>query len=240
MFEVKQVKQLTFRLIIAVVTFLTGVSLATFYVVRLFKEEGGSQQSHSLSCFPGNAVRINAANTQPTSYFPVGMFSENAYRDQFLAKHYSKNLSAMAEPSLLSSPGNAQEGYRFLWLRTFDKPVAIRLWRSGREQHISIKKLDGAGGYEPGDLIDSRSRPLTDAEWLTFTSLLERTCFWNLKSADESEGTDGSQWIIEGAKEGYYHIVDRHSPKGGDYRELGLYLLRLADLNDSGVDAELG
>jgi hypothetical protein len=36
---------------------------------------------------------------------------------------------------------------------------------------------------------------------------------------------DGAQWIIEGARNGTYHIVDRWSPEDGEIRALGLLIL---------------
>ncbi len=39
--------------------------------------------------------------------------------------------------------------------------------------------------------------------------------FWNLPTLQPSDGTvglDGAQWIIEGAKDGRYHVIDRWSP----------------------------
>jgi hypothetical protein len=50
--------------------------------------------------------------------------------------------------------------------------------------------------------------------------------FWELVTHEDSvdSGPDGSQWIIEGTKDGKYHVVDRWSPKGGPIRTLGLAL----------------
>lgn len=53
--------------------------------------------------------------------------------------------------------------------------------------------------------------------------------FWSL-GLDDKAGDDGAQWIIEGVKDGKYHLVDRWSPKDGQVRELGLMLLDMANL----------
>jgi hypothetical protein len=36
---------------------------------------------------------------------------------------------------------------------------------------------------------------------------------------------DGAQWIIEGVRNGSYHIVDRWSPTNGEIRALGLFMV---------------
>ena len=123
------------------------------------------------------------------------------------------------------------ERYRFLWLRSFHHPVAVRIWKSGDEHFISVKETNGAGGYEPYQLILDRTRMLAPAEWAEFIRLLDQTCYWELESEDENiEGNDGARWILEAVKGGRYHIVDRWSPDGGTYREACMYALKLSEL----------
>jgi hypothetical protein len=61
---------------------------------------------------------------------------------------------------------------------------------------------------------------------------LDSANFWNtptLPDADENAvELDGAQWIIEGIRNGKYHIVDRWSPEAGDaVREIGITALKL-------------
>jgi hypothetical protein len=140
--------------------------------------------------------------------------------DDFKAKWYSSQLRAMNEPSLLSMASDpASYSYRFLWLRTFNHPIAVR--------------MSGAGGYSPGVLTEDKSRPLTAAEMAPFLSEVEKLGFWTAPNpVNDQEGTDGSQWIIEGVRGGKYHVVDRWSPKRGVVHDLGLFLaFQLGKLN---------
>ena len=59
-----------------------------------------------------------------------------------------------------------------------------------------------------------------------------------MPTEDSRLGNDGAQWILEGMKDGRYHVVDRWSPDGGDYRAACLHLLKLSGLgvNPKGVD----
>jgi hypothetical protein len=95
---------------------------------------------------------------------------------------------------------------------------------------ISVKELDGAGGYEPGKLKLDRKRELTLEEWSGFMRHLDDSCYWQLLSQDHADGNDGSQWIFEGIKGGRYHVVDRWTPQNGSYRELCLFMLQLSGL----------
>jgi hypothetical protein len=48
--------------------------------------------------------------------------------------------------------------------------------------------------------------------------------FWKEPTEVDSRGCDGSEWVLEGAAAGKYHVVDRW--EGGSLRPLGEYLLK--------------
>ncbi|HXQ97339.1 MAG TPA: hypothetical protein VN774_02765, partial [Candidatus Limnocylindrales bacterium] len=61
-------------------------------------------------------------------YFPDRVFHEDSTLNKALDSWYSGQLKALKEPSLWElSQKSKQQVYRFLWLRTFDHPVAIRV-----------------------------------------------------------------------------------------------------------------
>src|ERR1700682_2295120 len=72
-------------------------------------------------------------------YFPKGAFedsSESGWFQGFKERWYAKHLRSMHEPSLFeASKDNSLTAYRFLWLRTFHSPIAIRL----------TMRIDGTG-----------------------------------------------------------------------------------------------
>ena len=177
-----------------------------------------------------------AAWGQNEPYFPKGAFSNDSHHDLFSAKWYSKHLKALAEPSLLQLSKNPSlESYRFVWLRTFHHPVIVRLdIRADGARELTSKVGSGAGGYEPGHLVENTSRPLTWEQTNRFLLSIKRSQFWELPSYENSgmAGLDGSQWIIEGIKAGKYHLVDRWSPTKGAIHDLGLVLVEsLAQMN---------
>jgi hypothetical protein len=58
--------------------------------------------------------------------------------------------------------------------------------------------------------------------------------FWTLPSRQQDEpnpdgsvtvGLDGAQWVMEGVKDGKYHVVDRWSPSCGEYKGMCMCLV---------------
>lgn len=121
------------------------------------------------------------------------------------------------------------ESYRFLWLRTFHHPIAIRLeLRSDGTGALTTKVVNGEAGFlrKNNHLTENVSRPLTREQIQTFLTKIKDLEFWALPNPVHDEaGVDGAQWIIEGVKDGKYHTE-------GPVRELGLMLaLGIAQMN---------
>lgn len=167
--------------------------------------------------------------TAQTKFFPPGALSERKDVDQFVSDWYSKQLKGLEEPSLWElSKTLGTQAYRFLWLRTFHHPVAIRLEISADgTSRLTTKMASGAGGYDPGKLMQNDVTTLTKERTDWFLQVIEQNSFWKLPTRDETRmGFDGAQWIIEGVKDGSYHIVDRWSPERGEVRAIGLAMIK--------------
>ena len=93
-----------------------------------------------------------AVGTPDPPYFPrLALDSLRPDNDGFRSGWYGKALAAMAEPRLFVAPGELPtETLRFLWLRTFHHPVAVRVERRPDGCAVTTTVLDGQGGYEPG------------------------------------------------------------------------------------------
>jgi len=176
-------------------------------------------------------------------YFPPGVLGATTQEHDFKANWYAKELKALHEPSLweLSHNDPNVEAYRFLWLRTFDHPIAARLVvRASGSGWMHARMTSGQGGYAPGRIIRWGVSWLTKAKTQSLLEALAAADFWNLPTlAGVNEtppgpdgtveiGADGAQWIVEGVKNGQYHVVDRWSPETADpVREIGLLSLKL-------------
>jgi hypothetical protein len=93
-------------------------------------------------------------------------------------------------------------------------------------------------------LIVDTTGDVDEAQVQDVLAQLQRLAFWAMPTEEEQAppaasatthqgptlkviGTDGSRWILEGIRDGEYHVVDRWSPKENSYSQLCKYLLRL-------------
>jgi hypothetical protein len=217
------------KLAVALVTFTMGVSVTVIY--RLYSlpdvvlPEVAKVDQRS-SCFPGLSVRVDRSSAQ-TEFFPAELSGDVSSR-RFIS-WYSSQLEAMNELPL-AALFNEDESYRFLWLRSFHQPVAIHVWRTGAQHFMVVKRLNGHGGYAPGTVDFYSVRSLSENDWDSFMLHLEHSQYWSMPTEDDRMWNDGAQWIMEGYREGRYHVVDRQSPDAGAYREACMYLLRRSGL----------
>lgn len=225
------------RLATALLTFCLGVVVTVISSVKRTETSKTPTVEVTLrvpyplvttDCYPGRSLETPMMGNE--AFFPPKVLAQDQPGNQFRNNWYSKHLRAMKEEPLYSPDGEWVESYRFLWLRSFHNPVAVRIWKCGSVRFVSVKELDGAGGYEPGKLKLERKRELTPDEWREFMRYLEDSCYWQLPTRDDSIGFDGAQWIFEAVKGGRYHVVDRWTPQNGSYRELCLYALKLSGL----------
>jgi hypothetical protein len=175
-------------------------------------------------------------------YFPEGAFHKDWKRlDEARQKWYSDQLKALDEPSLYAASDSSQnEIYRFLWLRTFHHPVAVRIELSAKSATVFVKEADGAGGYKPGKLIRNSQVILSERQSMQLVRALQDAGFWKEPTIEESQtvGSDGARWIFEGVKERNYHVVDRWSPpiSKSKFGRLGRTFIDLAQLQLSKDD----
>lgn len=176
-----------------------------------------------------------ALRAQPAimTYFPPLAFDESR------TNWYAKYLIAMDEPSLFQeSKEKTVHSYRFLWLRSFDPAVAIRLTIDPEGTGLIEVKVFKENGDNAGRVIMNETVPVGKENVDQFLQQVIKSGFWELPTSEKENQSDdfitihsdGAQWILEGAKSGDYHVVDRWSPKKGLYRSLCLRLVELAKL----------
>ena len=165
---------------------------------------------------------------------------------------YANYLSHMKEPSLIPSKEEKQGfGMRFLWIRSFHNPIAVRVWRKNDEYWIKGVSFEMAG-HDFGPVTKSLERELTGEEWMQISKLADPPEIWKPLSKEEraeiGSGFDGAHWIFERRNQKDYFILDLWSPKGREvqtktgssegskirdfeaYVRLALLLLKLTDL----------
>jgi hypothetical protein len=183
--------------------------------------------------------RLITSNDPPDTnpqYFPSGIFSEYPDLSDSRSRGNAKYLRAMGEPSLFGTAQHkSSESYRFLWLRTFHQPLAVRLTirPDGSGELIGIE-LSGKGGYDPGVVVTNQIVEISQDQVHQFQNLLRASEYWSMPTVDpklhEELIRDGAEWLLEGARGGHYHVVLRVSPRSVTYRETCLYLLSLSKI----------
>ena len=78
--------------------------------------------------------------------------------------------------------------------------------------------------------LKKTSLDLSAGEWATLEETVAAADIWNLPTKPPPSdiiGLDGSQWIVEIATRGKYHVVDRWS--AGELETLGRHMLELSE-----------
>jgi hypothetical protein len=212
---------------------VAGVALSTaFFKIAFPYQSIPAPLEKGYAQFPRSA-------SEPMGYFPTEL-TRTLYKCADFPKAipllsplevswYSKVLAAAGEPSLipaLTPDKTARNLYRFTWLRSFHKPIVVRIQEgSGGALLMTASRLSGSGGYEPGKVEARIERELTAGEAKRFPHAFSGTNRLKLKAVDCEKGYDGAEWIFEASDMGAYRYVNRWSPKTGPVRALGTTML---------------
>jgi hypothetical protein len=195
------------------------LAMSTLVLLCACRSETTRHATISCATPAGHVEAGGAAATLPgplipaptaSAYFPAGTFEPAV--DSLVRDWFTKQLVAMREPPLPTLA--ADESVRFVWLRTFDKPIAVRVTRRGAEYELVAVRNGGAGGYEPGAVEAYRKLALEPAAWARVQAALTAAHFDTLRAQPAREqGLDGAQWVVERVQEGSYHLAERWQPK---------------------------
>ena len=190
-------------------------------------------------------------------YFPAGVFDTNTANSS--AMWYGRTLAALEEPSLFAMNEKTIQVYRFLWLPSFHRPISVRLTvNADGSGSVITKSVDKHMGLlltkdtdeklaDSGKLIIDTTTEASREQIQNLVEQLQSLGFWSLptEEPDEKEPdskvipgahmvrvppVDGARWILEGLRNGEYHVTDRWSPKNNSYSQLCKYLLKLGQV----------
>jgi hypothetical protein len=161
------------------------------------------------------------------------------------ASMYPKQLVAFDDKSLSELPREGNKLiYRISCSPSFAPSVCVRLhvneagdgivflnrWCGGR------RALDHRQYFPEGTQCE-----VSAPEVSKFLALVKSIDFWNIPPRlDSPPDFDGSTWVLEGVRNGAYHVVSRQSPKDGDFRGAGLLLMNYAGLDVCEAHGHLG
>ena len=166
-------------------------------------------------------------------YFPVRSLSEDTEENDFYARWFTRHLIKMQEPVLWQHRSAEGEIYRFLLLRSFSNPVCIRInIPANAPSDLTVKVTNGTGGYQPGDLVENQTITLSKRQIEEFYQKLIDCDFWKVTHKKRRRGKDGAQWIVEGIKNGKYHVAHRWTPVNSDpIYQIGSLMLAFSKFN---------
>lgn len=170
------------------------------------------------------AIHIAIADDKQDAIIPADPFAADAAALRAAAQEDGKPYKAeppvnaltkaFNEP-LLSDPDlGKREIYRFSHFPTFDKPTLFRLdVIEENRATLTVKRLSGKGGYDPGRVESSSSHSLQGEALVNLLKTLRepRTHkpFGNLTQGevDSIEGLDGSSWYLESRVNENFHCA---------------------------------
>ena len=138
----------------------------------------------------------------------------------------SQILKMMHEPSLYwCEAGVPDAQYRFIWIRSFNDPIAIRLSvHANGTGTLFIHSLKGwMAGYPPKPGINS-TREITSDQTKHALELFKQIDFMDKRNRFDISSTDGSNWIFEANEGGRYQLVEFRDPTP-EAQRFGLYLM---------------
>lgn len=207
--------------------------------------------SNTVSIYKDARYKVNAdAQGAPVAnkynwYFPVHSFMKN--RSSFTIDYdidiiqqlrsaksrlnwFSRELSWFKEPML--SMGYKNNVYRFLWVRSFDETVVIRMERDNRKVNLYWKMPEARDSPDTVPQVVEFKKKLTLCQWRRFEKSLKTIDYWSMISGDYlSDQTDGAVWLLEAAINGNYKVTQRSGYIYPKYTKCLMYLLKLTDLN---------
>lgn len=171
-------------------------------------------------------------------YFPPDVLHARPESERLFNDWFSQHLHSMGEPALFPAPNNPSLTFRFLLLPTWSEPYAVRVEQRGEEWWLVGRMTEGDGGYEPGPVIRTVEGRLSGAEAQRLVTLLGKLSFWNLPTAIDDTGRDGTTWVLEGAEAGRYHMVHRWCPDRSAFAEFCAFLGNWAAFTRGSAEAE--
>ena len=173
--------------------------------------------------------------------FVAALAQGESVRQKLLSSPGTIKVSKLfREVPVLPTDDPKAEIYRITFIPTFYNPIKIRVEKHNDDYILIAKRLSGQGGYDAGTLQSEKRRKLRQHEWNRLLDLLKEAGFWELPYVEKESGPnakgeeticlDGSEWVIEGVRNGQYHAVNRYCPEVKSFEAIGLYLVKLSGL----------
>ena len=158
---------------------------------------------------------------QQAAYFPHSVFSpRDKSGNKYMTTKLGTNLITLREPSLWmrSSKDRAVVAYRLLWIASNRDPVCVRVTKTGSVFSLRLSRHDRSFNGLAGKVTVSKEVKLTEKQWKQLADSVQATKFWTAPAEIEEERGrgDGDIILIEGVKNGKYHVIERSGSTAGE------------------------
>ncbi len=156
-----------------------------------------------------NAYIFARSNFVPDTGWSDESDEDGGTRSLFYERWFGDHLHAMGEPSFESTDNLKvfESRFRFSAYPNYLPAYAVRIDEPVRDRFVVYwSVLNGAGGYEPGDVAESGTRRLTSEESKQFTTLIGQAELGSKPMQEASEPDEngriliclhGTAWVIE-------------------------------------------
>ena len=185
-----------------------------------------------------------AVDTTPPAYFPPGAI------DSFGAQWFGGQLRAMGEPPLFGATIPAGTTvFRFLWLRSFDPDLAVRVTESPelctvtttiigmRVDSLSApdsQRVQMLVSSRPGPTLRRDSTPVPLQECIDLHAQLIAAGLWSGPATDNVVGLDGDELLFEMVDGRGYSVARRWTPyqrHAPEFRKASYLFIALGKVN---------
>lgn len=195
------------------------------------------------SCDTVNRGTVREA-TAEASAVTSGWFPPDALRghdEAGLAQRFVSILGTMGEPGLAAlGPSDSTRVLRLLWVRTFHRPMAVRLVMDGGTCRVVLTVLSGKGGTDPGTVQRRDSSTTARARCDEVERTLRAAGFWSDSLEQSRRAANGAEWVFEARGTDGHRVVTRWSPEASRrdprFALAGRAFLRLASWDEAADD----
>jgi hypothetical protein len=141
------------------------------------------------------------------TYFPPQAFTGRAATLQL--HWYSSDMYALGESPLWPPSATGETVYRLTYLPAFTGPTVVTLTvQPDGTGRITMKTVDG----DRETIRLDESVPVPGERVAGFFAGLDQAHFWAMPAELPRTGLDGADWILEGVRDGKYHVAVRWCP----------------------------
>lgn len=201
----------------------------------LLRDVSDDSPTKTVATMSLKAVEIQNASLF-VNYFPAGTFTGRTA--DFVTCWYSSGMYQLEEKPLWPPSPDNEKTYRFTYLGAFTGPksVALTILSDGSGQIRMTLPQESHDHSKVEQPLTVSANGVSD-----FLGKLDKARFWEMPTESQHRGLDGAEWIMEGVRDGTYHIAARwcpdsykNSPQDGAFADAARFLFQLAGHKHSG------